>query len=956
MTTDADLVFLPWLQRGGAAALTSPDTLDAAQPGVASAQVTVRVNDSRDVPMTVSVAGPGHVTGLQTGQVIRTDPTRGSRTFEANYLALVELDEPALPWLFTPSAATTEGRLRPWLCLVVVRKQEGVRLDAPRGGSLPVLRIDAPAVPADELPDLADSWAWAHAQVATEDGATASDVQDLLAGDPTRSLSRLVCGRVLRPQTDYLACVVPTFELGRLAGLGEPLDAETERLAPAWTLTPAPRSVELPVYYHWEFATGEGGDFQSLAMLLRARPLPESVGRRPFDVSHSGVDVAMPPPTTLELGGALRPVDPPGPRWQDPDLRDRFRTALADLLNLPLTVSADTPVLAPPRYGAVQAGLAGAEATREDRWFEQLNLEPALRVAAQFGTRVVQDQQEALMASAWEQAADLRAAARITRRAQLGYVVARSLHQRHLAVMDPGTGLQVIAPAKDRITRGPLAQRPDTGLVALLATTGLTSSAYSTALRRVARPQGALNRRLQRTAATGAPPVARTRFVLRSLQPVSLTARRLPAPRTGPVTIEAVAASLGQSPSQFLWSEGSAAGVRSMLPRPAFALEPFDWPVRPRPPLTPFPRHTFPVAPILGSPAPRVSLAPRLPDGPDPRVPLPPEPPAPPDPTPPFPHPHPHPFPFPLRDSADARTFRAVASAHLDRFYPRDPKPPRIPGPSGDLQVVFAEALVVTEPRRIFAASVKALIDVRRPGSGPPDDEAVLGPPSLAPVFPQPMATSLAELGQDLLLPGLGDVPPNTVVPLATNTPFVEAYLVGLNTELGRELLWREFPAPAKSMYFTRFWDTAIDPGAPPDIAPLDTWGDRSLGETGSNRERFVMLLRSELLRRYPHAIVYATRPGSTPPEDDLPVFSGAMEPDVRFFGFDLDPDEISQRSLVIQEQPSAPRFGIEVDDDPGTGTHLAAPDATSAALARRLRQLPVRITIPASVLLREED
>jgi hypothetical protein len=63
----------------------------------------------------------------------------------------------------------------------------------------------------------------------------------------------------------------------------------------------------------------------------------------------------------------------------------------------------------------------------------------------------------------------------------------------------------------------------------------------------------------------------------------------------------------------------------------------------------------------------------------------------------------------------------------------------------------------------------------------------------------------------------------------------------------------------------------------------------------------------------------------------------------------------MGQRSLVIQEQPSAPRFGIEVDDDPGGGTHLPAPDATSAALAQRLRQLPVRITIPASVLLREE-
>jgi len=199
-------------------------------------------------------------------------------------------------------------------------------------------------------------------------------------------------------------------------------------------------------------------------------------------------------------------------------------------------------------------------------------------------------------------------------------------------------------------------------------------------------------------------------------------------------------------------------------------------------------------------------------------------------------------------------------------------------------------------------------------------------------------------------------VPPNTVVPLATNTPFVEAYLVGLNTELGRELLWREFPAPPRSTYFTRFWDTAISPGEPPDIAPLAEWGDRALGGVVGRPERFVLLLRSELLRRYPHAMVYVTRPGSNPPENSYPLFSGAMEPDVRFFGFDLDLDQMRQRSLVIQEQPSAPRFGIEASDDPGTGTHLAASEAHAAAQAQRLRQFPVRITIPASVLLTVEE
>ena len=69
------------------------------------------------------------------------------------------------PWLFTPAKADAQGRLRPWLCLVVVRKQPGVELRPAADVPLPVLEIKAPARPGDELPDLSESHFWAHAQV-----------------------------------------------------------------------------------------------------------------------------------------------------------------------------------------------------------------------------------------------------------------------------------------------------------------------------------------------------------------------------------------------------------------------------------------------------------------------------------------------------------------------------------------------------------------------------------------------------------------------------------------------------------------------------------------------------------------------------------------------------------------------------------------------------------------------
>ncbi len=37
---------------------------------------------------------------------------------------------------------------------------------------------------------------------------------------------------------------------------------------------------------------------------------------------------------------------------------------------------------------------------------------------------------------------------------------------------------------------------------------------------------------------------------------------------------------------------------------------------------------------------------------------------------------------------------------------------------------------------------------------------------------------------------------------LRTNNRFIEAYLVGLNHEMGRELLWREYPTDQRGTYF----------------------------------------------------------------------------------------------------------------------------------------------------------
>src|SRR4029453_9214839 len=148
-------------------------------------------------------------------------------------------------------------------------------------------------------------------------------------------------------------CVVPTFEVGRKAGLGITVTAtELKELLPAW-LPDAPE-VELPVYYSCQFTTGDAGDFESLVNPLKPRAVPNTVGSRPLDVSDPGFGLPQTPGAVLPMPGILQPLQPPNaPPITVPA---PLQTALARILNAPadaLSVPTTTdPIVAPPIYGA----------------------------------------------------------------------------------------------------------------------------------------------------------------------------------------------------------------------------------------------------------------------------------------------------------------------------------------------------------------------------------------------------------------------------------------------------------------------------------------------------------------------------------------------------------------------------------------------------------------------------
>jgi len=124
----------------------------------------------------------------------------------------------------------------------VVRPAEISAEAAPSEGRLPQLTVASAAA----LPRLSQSWAWAHAQIEAFDQASES-IATIVRDKSQRVRSRLLAPRRLAPNTAYRALLVPAFERGRRAGLGESLDDTVDGLAPAWTENAV--NIRLPVYY-----------------------------------------------------------------------------------------------------------------------------------------------------------------------------------------------------------------------------------------------------------------------------------------------------------------------------------------------------------------------------------------------------------------------------------------------------------------------------------------------------------------------------------------------------------------------------------------------------------------------------------------------------------------------------------------------------------------------------------
>ena len=314
-------------------------------------------------------------------------------------------------------------------------------------------------------------------------------------------------------------------------------------------------------------------------------------------------------------------------------------------------------------------------------------------------------------------------------------------------------------------------------------------------------------------------------------------------------------------------------------------------------------------------------------------------------------------------DSETAKAFKtALADVHHlhNQLPPQEEEPPAL-----DLSGLSRDIQTALQPDHALLKRSVSVVKV-------PVELSYWDPDTIKPVmaypgFDIPMYEPLRNISTELLVPNLNLIPQNSITLLETNQSFIESYMVGLNHEMARELLWREYVTDQRGTYFRQFWDVSnyvnMDESLSEeevreklrDIKPIHTWqrssglGSHNNREDGGDVTQLVLVIRGDLLKKYPNAVIYAqkaewqttsadgeetidnTKPRLLQEVDETskgdikyPLYGAKVEPDITFIGFDLTAEQAKGGTgepgdtdpgwfFVIEERVGEPRFGLDV-------------------------------------------
>jgi hypothetical protein len=1004
MNEIANYTFLPWLRQGlanqisGQSGSRATITVDLSLSGD-------KLDGGKDnrppIPQAIEIYGPGDIVGIDQSSIIKVEPRNWITDFESNYLPYIEFYDEDFPWRYSPVTATGH-RLHPWITLVVLREDEFRDGKNIKNRPLPYINLE----PGAKLPPSDQLWAWSHVHVnkniigtdfTTDDGdEVEAKLRSALLANPDLAYARILCPRRLEPNIAYHAFLVPVFETGLLAGIGADPAGAASHDALAWTDTVQPGA--LPYYFRWYFRTGVVGDFEYLVRLLKPQPIDNRVGMRDMDVQRPGANIrgiidnpADPDDRKLDgilkLGGALRIPD----AYYDEDelavvekyrnwptllgYPHKFQQDLAAFINLSdsyqeknaedanaesgiseVETATDKhteydigqnpdPLITAPLYAqwhALTQRLLKARDNSTDlnpnaNWVHELNLDPQWRVPAGFGTKIVQENQERYMKAAWDQIGEVLESNKRIRAAQLAREASWVWYDAHIRpIADRYTGkwLSLSAPLHRRVVSQGIT------ISHQIDRSRLPRAVLSPPMRKLMQPRGRLVQRLPFTPAITpdnlitrlndgevsaapereVPEVNTVQDIADTILPVDLPRflvdllKRHPWIRWIPLLLALIvvllvlllplsavllaAGALIVGSLIYLYRRLSAAARRIEVANSVLEEN-----------QTPAAVDALPQSPDFRISTPDEDFTPSIGTGPD---------------------------------SAEAVRFKQAlrdVNLMLQESARVGAKPAR---PKLDLAGIGGAVFTRLDPQVTIPNWVWGGVRIPRRIRDQLTEDFVEA--MAYPEIDEPMYKPLADHSAELFLPNINFIAENSISLLETNQKFIESYMIGLNHEFARELLWREYPTDQRGSYFRQFWEAqgyhdeeqlsaeALKEKLR-DIPPIHRWLKRSkLGDhdhrelPGETEEEVVLVIRGELLKRYPNAIIYAHRAvwrddtkdgnhildinsGQTidlTKERDLrplsaaeeantprtivktPLYEAKVEPDIYFFGFDL--------------------------------------------------------------------
>ncbi len=922
--------FLPWMRRGIGNKITETENFGTSGSGDADERASLNVNvivkadnvAQSPISVNLEVIGPGDILGINASVIVKTEPHHWITNFEPNYFPYVDFYEEDFPWRYTPAQAHSSHKLRPWLVLVVLKEDEFTRNTELGNAPLNSIKLTESNSANWPLPKHDETWAWAHVHANSDIDPTnsanvntaVSNLNTELGQNPDIAISRIICPRKLDANTSYCAFLIPAFETGRLVGLGADAAslATIKAQTPAWGVpaSHAQFAGEFPIYFEWYFRTGATGDFEYLVRQLKPRELDNRVGRRPMDIQEPGYNLhyqggTSPDEGTLRLEGALRIPGNECEAYPFPDASTPvpFRKQLADLVNLGEDMTLASFGTSGSYYASTS--IAGSSVTDDPivappiygRWH-------ALK-------RTVDTSN-----NSWLHELNLDPRNRVA--AALGAEFVRKNQDK---LMD-----QAWAQLGEVIEANKKIKWLQTAVESTLAMhqkhlggqpAEQSLSMTNTVLARVKSGSATL----QKKATDSILPDAAKSAVFRKL--------RRP---NGPVMKRMDPNQVAFTQTVTNMSSGVLPGATSKQPLPSIANQ-VDTTL-----MNLMVGNTLAVNASgynfkTASPGQNVVATNNV---------------------------ETIAFQNALQDfntvftavnwvtapAAPALNLNVVAGEVVDALLPTVSMPIR-----------FYNTIVFTQNAQVVAPAI-------------PDK---IVPALAAPSLRQPLYKSLRDLGPDFFIPNLNLIPQNTISLLETNQKFIESYMVGANYEMGRELLWREYPTDQRGTYFKHFWENRDLVNTSnlnkkdfedqvKDIGNIHEWlstsvlGDHNARLAGGAESKLVLVIRGDLLKKFPNAVIYAVKAkwqlntDTTPNKDAhrlmdpgteiYPVFGAKTEPDITFIGFDLTAEEaIGDITVddepgyyfVIMERPGEPRFGLDLNGPgaPATWNDLAWDDVT---------------------------